>query len=223
MSLLRLYTCILLLLPMACSASLLFINEFHYDNAGADENEFVELAGSAGLDLSSWAIILYNGSSGEAYNTINLSGILSDQSNGFGFHVINPTSIQNGSPDGIALVNTLTNQTSQFFSYEGSFTATNSIAKGLTSIDIGIEEGSSTPSNWSLQLTGTGNKASDFTWQAGLATAGELNFKNSRNGQQTFITQVGEPKSLILMLLAVIVLIFLASKRGQNIEQAKLT
>ena len=28
-----------------CHASLIFINEIHYDNTGADKNEFVELAG----------------------------------------------------------------------------------------------------------------------------------------------------------------------------------
>ena len=29
-----------------------WINEFHYDNAGADTGEFIEIAGAAGIDLS---------------------------------------------------------------------------------------------------------------------------------------------------------------------------
>ena len=34
-----------------------FINEFHYDNSGADVNEFVEVAGTAGTNLAQYELI----------------------------------------------------------------------------------------------------------------------------------------------------------------------
>ncbi|MGB5769901.1 MAG: hypothetical protein WBM32_08535, partial [Crocosphaera sp.] len=83
-----------------------FINEFHYDNSGTDVGEFIELAGLAGTNLDGWSIVLYNGANGTVYDTQTLSGTIANQSNGFGFVTINlPTNgLQNGSPDGIALV-----------------------------------------------------------------------------------------------------------------------
>ena len=42
-------------------ASNVFINEIHYDNAGTDSGEFVEIAGLAGTDVTGWSIVLYNG------------------------------------------------------------------------------------------------------------------------------------------------------------------
>ncbi|WP_150004117.1 endonuclease/exonuclease/phosphatase family protein [Iodidimonas muriae] len=167
-----------------------FINEFHYDNVGTDTGEFIEIAGLAGTDLTGWTLQLYNGNGGALYNTFNLSGTLTDQANGFGFQTVSgpSNSIQNGSPDGIALVDN-TNTVIQFLSYEGSFTATNGAANGLTSTDIGVRETSSTPVGFSLQLTGnittdsSGNVTSDFTWAAPAAqTAGAANIGQTFNG-----------------------------------------
>jgi hypothetical protein len=44
-----------------------FINEIHYDNAGTDVGEGVEIAGTAGTDLTGWSIIPYNGNGGVSY------------------------------------------------------------------------------------------------------------------------------------------------------------
>ena len=44
-----------------------FINEIHYDNAGGDTGEFVEIAGAAGTDLTGWKIVLYNGANGATF------------------------------------------------------------------------------------------------------------------------------------------------------------
>ena len=52
-----------------------FINEIHYDNAGADANEGIEIAGPSGTNLSSYTLTLYNGSDNSALKTIKLSGI----------------------------------------------------------------------------------------------------------------------------------------------------
>ncbi|MDJ0737662.1 MAG: endonuclease/exonuclease/phosphatase family protein [Nostocaceae cyanobacterium] len=142
-----------------------FINEFHYDNSGSDTGEFIEIAGSAGTDLTGWSLVLYNGSNNSVYNTQTLSSTIPDLGSGFGTVVVNyPTDgIQNGSPDGIALVDN-NGSVVQFLSYEGSFTAIDGAAAGLTSIDIGVSESSSTPVGFSLQLTGTGTMFEDFIW-----------------------------------------------------------
>ncbi len=147
-------------------AQSVFINEIHYDNASTDVNEAVEIAGTAGIDLTNWSIVLYNGSNGTVYNTISLSGTLPDQQNGFGTLVeILPTNgLQNGAPDGIALVDN-NNTVVQFLSYEGVITATDGPATGQTSIDIGVSESSSTPAGASLQLSGAGTMAADFVWE----------------------------------------------------------
>jgi len=34
-----------------------YINEFHYDNAGTDVGEFLEVAGPAGTDLSGYTVL----------------------------------------------------------------------------------------------------------------------------------------------------------------------
>ncbi|MEO0933925.1 MAG: Ig-like domain-containing protein, partial [Cyanobacteria bacterium J06641_2] len=153
-----------------------FINEFHYDNSGADSNEFIEIAGPAGTDLTGWSIVLYNGNGGASYNTINLSETISDQSNGFGTVAVDISGIQNGSPDGIALVDS-NNTVVQFLSYEGSFTATNGPANGMTSTDIGVSQQPSPSVDSSLQLQGEGSEDSDFSWVAvdGSNTKGDIN------------------------------------------------
>lgn len=157
----------------ASAATSVFINELHYDNAGTDVGEFVEIAGPAGTDLSGWSLVLYNGTASQRapYNTLALSGTLPDVTgNGYGFLVLNLPSngIQNGAPDGLALVND-TGNVVQFLSYEGSFEAASGPAAGLTSSDIGAAETSSTPSGTSLQLQGSGNSYEDYSWAAGLA------------------------------------------------------
>ena len=84
-----------------------FINEIHYDNASTDSGESIEIAGPAGTDLTGWSVVLYNGSGGAVYSTTALSGVIPNQQGGYGTVVITYPSngIQNGSPDGIALVN----------------------------------------------------------------------------------------------------------------------
>lgn len=142
-----------------------FINELHYDNEGTDVGEAIEIAGPAGTDLSGWSIVLYNGNGGEAYTTTPLSSVIPDQDNGFGTIAVNypVNGIQNGSPDGIALVDN-SGTVVQFLSYEGTFTAVGGPANGITSIDIGVAETAATPLGFSLQLTGTGTEYADFTW-----------------------------------------------------------
>jgi predicted extracellular nuclease/endonuclease I len=152
-----------------------FINEIHYDNTGGDTGEAIEVAGVAGTDLSTFSLVLYNGNNGTAYDTVMLSGVLTDQQSGFGTASFDISGIQNGAPDGIALVDA-TNNVLQFLSYEGTMDATDGPAVGMTSQDIGVSEPGSTPVGHSLQLAGSGVKSSDFIWEAPAAnTFGTVN------------------------------------------------
>lgn len=158
-----------------------WINEIHYDNSSTDVNEGVEIAGPSGTNLSGYSLVAYNGSGGSSYATVNLSGTLSNQSNGYGTAWFS-VSLQNGAPDGIALVDSSSNVI-QFLSYEGSFTATNGAASGMTSTDIGKSETSSTPVGYALQLTGTGSAYADFTWDnASAHSRGAVNSGQSFTG-----------------------------------------
>lgn len=119
------------------------INEIHYDNVGTDVGEAIEIEGPAGADVSGFSLVLFNGdvASGAAYNTQVLSGVLPTSCGTRGvLTVAYPSNgIQNGSPDGIALVDSL-GQVLEFLSYEGVFTATTAPAAGLTSIDIVVSQ-----------------------------------------------------------------------------------
>ncbi len=148
-----------------------WINEIHYDNNGGDVGEGVEIAGPAGLDLSAYQLVFYNGGNGAPYATIALSGIIPDEGNGGGAINFPRSGIQNGPPDGLALVENASGTVILFLSYEGTLTATSGPAIGMTSIDIGVQETGTTPVGQSLQLVGTGCSYTDFTWQAPSASS----------------------------------------------------
>ncbi|MCB1070736.1 MAG: hypothetical protein KDL31_10310 [Kiritimatiellae bacterium] len=61
-----------------------WINELDYDNVGTDSNEFVEIAGPAGTDLSVYSVVLYNATDRKVYQTDALSGIIDDEGCGYG-------------------------------------------------------------------------------------------------------------------------------------------
>jgi predicted extracellular nuclease len=148
-----------------------FVNELHYDNTGTDTGEFVEVAGPAGTDLDGWTIVLYNGNGGAAYDTLALGGIVADQAGGAGTVSVELPSngIQNG-PDGLALV-APDGTVVEFWSYEGVFVAVGGPADGLTSTDLGVSEPNDTAIGLSLQRTGSGTVAGDFTWQPPAAAS----------------------------------------------------
>jgi len=133
------------------------ISEIHYDNDGTDSSEAIEVEGPTGTSFEGWSLVLYNGNGGVSYDTKLLTGLgtascgdrelvaVSYPSNG----------IQNGSPDGVALVNAAGNVV-EFLSYEGTFRATNGPAAGRKSIDIGVDEPSSSGIGRSLQKDALG-------------------------------------------------------------------
>ena len=161
--------------------SSVFINELHYDNAGTDTGEFLEVAGPAGTALTGWTLVLYNGSNSEPYGTTALSGTIPDENGGYGTVAVTYPSngLQNGSPDGVALVD-WNGEVIQFLSYEGTITAEAGPADGLTSTDIEVDESSSTPPGSSLQLQGEGSFYGDFSWATGDSSV------DAPNTDQTF-------------------------------------
>ena len=156
-----------------------WINEFHYDNNGADQDEFIEIVveNDGVLTLSDFAVDLYNGNGGVSYKTVTMDNFTAGNTiDDFTVYSYVFSTIQNGSPDGISLTYQNTLISGQFLSYEGSITATDGPANGETSTDILVGESGSTAVGHSLQLTGTGTQYSDFTWASPAAnTIGAVN------------------------------------------------
>lgn len=156
-----------------------WINELHYDNINTDAGEFIEIGCNTDVDVTGYQIVLYNGNGGTSYNTQILSGTCSPSTGSFPVVDYPSNGIQNGSPDGIALVDAA-GAVIEFMSYEGVITATDGPASGMTSDDIGVAETSSTEVGYSLQLVGDGCNKGDFAWQAPAAES-----KGSINDGQT--------------------------------------
>ncbi len=160
--------------------STIFINEIHYDNTGTDADEGVEIAGPAGTSLTGWSLVPYNGNGGASYTPgATLSGTIPSQQGGYGTIFFPIAGLQNGSPDGIALVNGTT--LVQFLCYEGTFTATNGPASGQLCTDIGVAEAGTEALGLTLQLQGSGTTYGNFTWAGPIAHT-----RNLPNTNQTF-------------------------------------
>jgi len=143
------------LMPLAAASAApatgVFLSELHYDNDGSDVGEFFEVTGDKGGDLTGWSVVLYNGNGGAPYDTIDITTTIPDEDGSQGAVAFYPSSIQNGAPDGLALVDD-GGVVVEFLSYEGDFTAVGGPADGMLSTDIGVSESSSTPAGQSLQV-----------------------------------------------------------------------
>jgi endonuclease/exonuclease/phosphatase family metal-dependent hydrolase len=172
--------------PSDSASSDIFINEFHYDNSGSDVGEFIEVVvGPAFVGaLSSAVVHLYNGNNGRSYgSSFSLDEFTPGPSNTPGlpaFYFKEISGIQNGSPDGIALE--IDGVVREFLSYEGTFTANDGVAAGMTSRTVGVAQGPNTPAGQqSISRVGSGRVAEDFEWaiQPGSHTPGEINMGQS--------------------------------------------
>jgi predicted extracellular nuclease len=121
-----------------------FVSEFHYDNTGTDAGEFVEVQVPPGASSVGWSIVLYNGATGASYDTDVLPAFSPPAGGASEVAVIDypANGIQNGSPDGIALVDAA-NALVEFLSYEGTFAGVGGPADGVTSVDVGVSENGS--------------------------------------------------------------------------------
>ncbi len=174
-----------LLAPRSAHAQDGWINEFHYDNASTDVNEFVEVVIPSSFvgALSDYTVVHYNGDGGGIIRSADLSQFTAGTpSNGFTPYSFVFSSLQNG-PDGLALcyqgAPVTSGSTVQFLSYEGTLAATAGCANGVTSTDVGVAETGSTGADASLQLQGTGTDYDNFVWAgpttntAGLVNTGQ--------------------------------------------------
>ncbi len=98
----------------------LVINEVDYDQVGADHDGFVEIynAGDAAASLTGIAVSPVNGGDGTEYSRKALTGTLAA-----GAYLVVDLELQNGAPDGVALVNLTTHILLDALSYEGAITA----------------------------------------------------------------------------------------------------
>ncbi len=185
-----------LLLGCAASAyATAYLNEFHYDNAGTDAGEFIEVVLDGGTNPADVTVSLYNGADMLYYTDTGTPGTdifvvgtdftaIGTLADGKDYYTLDlpVNGIQNGSPDGISV--DIAGSLVEFLSYEGTFTAGVGPANGVLSMDIGVAETSSTLLGSSLQRISFGN-----TWMLtdGSNTEGAIN--------------VPEPASLALLAL----------------------
>jgi len=94
----------------------LVINEVDYDQVGTDGGGFVELknVGTSSAPLDGIALVLVNGGDGQEYERVSMSGTLAA-----GAYLVVPVEMQNGAPDGLALIDTATKALLDALSYEG--------------------------------------------------------------------------------------------------------
>ncbi len=104
--------------PPPPESAKLVINEVDYDQVGADANGFVEIhnTGGAEADLSNVDLVAVNGGDGLEYAREQLTGTLAA-----GAYLAVAIELQNGAPDGIALLDGAT--LVDALSYEGAITA----------------------------------------------------------------------------------------------------
>jgi hypothetical protein len=139
------------------------INEIHYDDLRMDDGEFVEIRVQNGYDVSDLSLVLYNGKEGlqNMYRIITEGPFgfeLASSDASYDYYVWNSemNGIQNGSPDGFALIEGT--QVLEFLSIEGTFVAQDGAAAGMLSTDIGVQEFGDTLEGLSLQ------RQEDDTW-----------------------------------------------------------
>ncbi|HEX4931020.1 MAG TPA: hypothetical protein VFV62_09940, partial [Gaiellaceae bacterium] len=93
------------------------IDEIDYDQVGTDTGGFVELfnAGRGTADLGGLALVFVDGATGAEYQRVPLSGALLSEA----FLTV-AIDAQNGSPDGVALYDTVEDVVLDALSYEGA-------------------------------------------------------------------------------------------------------
>jgi hypothetical protein len=165
----------------------LVINEVDYDQPGSDTQEFIELRNNSpfATDLARYTLVLVDGNDGTAHARFALAGVLAP-----GQHyvlasasvVVPPTAlvrrfdgessdrIQNGGPDGIALVDELSGMVIDALSYEGSIIAADIPLIGIVSLvegsplPVGTADSNTVPASLSRLPDGadTDDAASDW-------------------------------------------------------------
>lgn len=111
------------------------INEIDYAMPGVDNQEFVEIQGDIGTDLTGYEVRFVDGASGSAltYRSVSLDGVTIGL---FGYVVVGNSAlpvddavlvpldgselVQNGAPDGVGIFSALSTTPCDFINYEGT-------------------------------------------------------------------------------------------------------
>jgi Lamin Tail Domain len=179
----------------------LVINEIDYDNVGTDTTEYLELfnASGASIALAGRQVILINGATNAPYQTIDLSPL---GSLGAGkYLVIAPDTVtvpagvlqldplwsqdqlQNGAPDGVVLVDSVTKTVLDAIAYEGAITAATlpdfpaavSLVEG-TALDAGVADSNTATKTLCRKANGVDTNNSNADWAlCGTRTVGTPN------------------------------------------------
>jgi hypothetical protein len=183
-----LFSFLFVLFPLAAWAQApnAWVNEFHYDNTGGDEGEFVEVVvqNPGAFDLGDLEVRLYR-DDGTRYGTIG--DVASDFTEGstsgaFTVYTWEPSSLQNGPANGMALC--YNDMAIQVLSYEGTFTGSDGdCADGIESTDVGVDEDPAPPPGNSLQLIGDGAAYDGYTW-----TGPDTDSPGTLNAGQTLLS-----------------------------------
>jgi endonuclease/exonuclease/phosphatase family metal-dependent hydrolase len=180
----------------APASSDVFVNEFHYDNDGSDAGEFVEIAVGPGYvgTLEGVSLVLYNGSNGQSLATHTLDTFAAGAITTSGHRLFSKliSGIQNDM-EGMAVV--VGGNVTHFISYEGSFTAANGPAAGMTSEDIVVSQQITEAAGVSaLGLVGNGGSSGNFTWTKFADTIPHS--PGQSNNSQTFVNSNAPPQGL---------------------------
>lgn len=187
-----------------------FLNELHYENDSNDTGEFLEIvvAPSFTGTASDVDVYFYNGSNGNTYSSgsVPLSDFtIGDLVNGYQFYSLFQSPIQNGAPDGLAIVDKRSNTLLHFLSYEGTFIGSEGPANGITSTDIGFDQPDSTVAGTgALGLTGSGSDSTDFAWSR---FTGLPHSPGSLNSGQTLVAPTAPHQGIAIDNLSVTLLL----------------
>jgi Lamin Tail Domain len=165
------------------------LNEVDYDNVGTDTTEYLELynPSAASIALAGRQVILINGATNAPYQTIDLSPL---GSLGAGkYLVIAPDTVtvpagvlqldplwsqdqlQNGAPDGVVLVDSVTKTALDAIAYEGAitlatlpdFTMPVSLVEG-TALDAGVADSNTATKTLCRKVNGVDTNNSNADW-----------------------------------------------------------
>lgn len=159
-----------LVLPARATWISPFISEIHYDNIGADVNELVGVTAPAGLNLSGWQLVLYNGANGQPYRSVSLSGQFGGSGGTWAESYWPVVGIQNG-PDAVALLSPA-DRLIDFVAYEAVVVGSGGEAAGAVASLLPVSEGADTATTSSLQREGI---AQSWIWSLSPATPGLVN------------------------------------------------
>ena len=167
-----------------------WINEVAANDPSFDDQEFIEICGVAGTDISGWKIQLYNGYDGINYaehvigSTIGDSFVFADEQDGFGFYVLQSNNSSVSNADETANFDYIQHSINDavrltkgdgteihFFAYQCNSART--YTPGLPN-DLTILYDTPAQNN-SLSKVGNGIDQPDFLWDVVTHTPGGLN------------------------------------------------